>query len=71
MTDHVAPSLPTKPVSPCIEVCALDDNQVCIGCGRTVDEVVTWTRLTDAQKWAVLARSTERRSARAQQSNSE
>jgi predicted Fe-S protein YdhL (DUF1289 family) len=28
--------------SPCIDVCALDRNEVCIGCGRHIDEVVAW-----------------------------
>ena len=28
--------------SPCIEVCALDDHNVCIGCYRTADEIIDW-----------------------------
>jgi predicted Fe-S protein YdhL (DUF1289 family) len=71
MTDPSAPPLPTKPASPCIQVCTLDDDQVCIGCGRTVDDIIAWTRLTDTEKWTVLAQSAERRSARAQHTNLE
>jgi predicted Fe-S protein YdhL (DUF1289 family) len=71
MTDPAAPPLPTKPVSPCIQVCTLDDDQVCIGCGRTVDDIIAWTRLTDPQKWDVIARSAQRKSDRAQQVNLE
>ena len=41
--------------SPCIGVCRLE-NEVCVGCGRTVDEVVEWYNMTDKQKQAVLNR---------------
>lgn len=65
MTDHAAP-LSAKPTSPCIQVCTLDDDQVCIGCGRNIDEVIAWTRLTDAQKWVVLTQSAQRKAQREQ-----
>jgi predicted Fe-S protein YdhL (DUF1289 family) len=32
------------------------DNEVCAGCGRTVDEVVGWYDMTDDEKQAVLNR---------------
>ena len=41
--------------SPCISVCRYD-NEVCAGCGRTVDEIVEWYNMTDKQKQAVLNR---------------
>ena len=41
--------------SPCISVCRYD-NDVCAGCGRTVDEIVEWYNMTDKQKQAVLNR---------------
>ena len=41
--------------SPCISVCRYD-NEVCRGCGRTVDEVVGWYDMTDDEKQAVLNR---------------
>jgi predicted Fe-S protein YdhL (DUF1289 family) len=69
MTDSTAPQLPAKPASPCIQVCTLDDDQVCIGCGRTVDDIIAWTRLSDEEKWTVLAQSAERRTERAQHMN--
>jgi monothiol glutaredoxin len=37
--------------------CALDDDQVCIGCGRHVDEIVAWSRLSAHQQWQVVERS--------------
>jgi len=41
--------------SPCISVCRYD-NEVCAGCGRTVDEIVGWYDMTDDEKQAVLNR---------------
>ena len=41
--------------SPCISVCRYD-NEVCAGCGRTVDEVVGWYDMSDDEKQAVLNR---------------
>jgi predicted Fe-S protein YdhL (DUF1289 family) len=42
--------------SPCVGVCKLDSDFVCIGCGRTIDEVLKWREYTDEQKKAVLDR---------------
>ena len=41
--------------SPCISVCRYD-NEVCVGCGRTVDEIINWYDMTDDEKQAVLNR---------------
>ena len=27
--------------SPCIGVCTLDENDICIGCNRHIDEIIT------------------------------
>ena len=29
-----------KNKSPCIKQCRLDENNVCVGCGRTIDEII-------------------------------
>ena len=41
--------------SPCISVCRYED-EVCVGCGRTVDDIVNWYDMTDDEKQAVLNR---------------
>ena len=41
--------------SPCISICRYED-EVCVGCGRTVDEVVGWYDMSDDEKQAVLNR---------------
>ncbi|NVK12264.1 MAG: DUF1289 domain-containing protein [Gammaproteobacteria bacterium] len=36
--------------SPCIGVCALDENDVCMGCFRTADDITEWSIYSDAEK---------------------
>jgi len=36
--------------SPCIGACSLDENKVCKGCFRRMDEISLWGRATDTQK---------------------
>lgn len=42
--------------SPCVDVCKLDSDFVCVGCGRTIDEVLKWPEYTEAEQQAVLDR---------------
>ena len=39
--------------SPCTNVCALDDG-LCVGCGRTVDEVASWRSMSDEERAQVV-----------------
>lgn len=50
--------------SPCVRNCCLDDANVCLGCGRSLQEIVAWGTASDADKAAILARSRERLRAR-------
>ena len=45
-----------KSTSPCIALCKLNEDEICVGCKRTIDEIVNWRTYTDNQKLAVLAR---------------
>jgi len=49
------------PQSPCISICALDQNDVCEGCFRTGDEIVDWFTANDARKREILEASQLRR----------
>jgi predicted Fe-S protein YdhL (DUF1289 family) len=51
--------------SPCVRNCCLDDDNVCMGCGRKLDEIVAWGTASDADKAAILERSRGRLRARA------
>ncbi|MET1079895.1 MAG: DUF1289 domain-containing protein [Pseudomonas sp.] len=52
--------------SPCVQICALDDADLCIGCQRSIDEISRWGRMDNAERRAVLARCVERVSASGQ-----
>jgi predicted Fe-S protein YdhL (DUF1289 family) len=44
-----------RPVaSPCVHVCALDDEDICIGCRRNVAEITRWSRMDNAERRQVL-----------------
>ncbi|AXP05029.1 MULTISPECIES: DUF1289 domain-containing protein [Pseudomonas] len=50
-----------RPVrSPCVNVCALDDDDVCTGCQRTVAEITRWSRMDNEERRSVLALCHER-----------
>jgi predicted Fe-S protein YdhL (DUF1289 family) len=43
----------TDPPSPCRHICRLD-GEVCLGCGRHLDEIVTWPTASAAARHAIL-----------------
>ncbi|MBA1293854.1 DUF1289 domain-containing protein [Pseudomonas lurida] len=50
-----------RPVaSPCVSICALDDDDICTGCQRTVDEITRWSRMDNAERRVVLGLCHER-----------
>jgi predicted Fe-S protein YdhL (DUF1289 family) len=46
--------------SPCIRMCTLDDRNVCIGCWRSLDEIVSWGQLTSTERTRVLEQARRR-----------
>jgi predicted Fe-S protein YdhL (DUF1289 family) len=51
----------TGPLSPCINVCSLDEQDYCRGCLRSRGEIATWIMLGPEQQWAVIRATEERR----------
>ena len=49
--------------SPCTSVCQLDADNLCIGCGRTIDEIMGWPRMSAPEKAAANRRAADRRQA--------
>ena len=50
-----------RPVrSPCVDICALDERDICIGCQRTAQEISRWGRMGNAERLEVLARCAKR-----------
>ena len=51
-------------LSPCNKTCKIDaDRMLCIGCWRSLDEIVAWLDLKDDDRRAVIARAQERKRA--------
>jgi predicted Fe-S protein YdhL (DUF1289 family) len=46
--------------SPCVSVCALDEDDICIGCHRSAREIADWVVSPDTERRAVLARAARR-----------
>ncbi|MBV6750240.1 MULTISPECIES: DUF1289 domain-containing protein [Pseudomonas] len=54
-------STPERPLpSPCVSICALDEQDICIGCQRTVEEITRWSRMDNNERREVLGRCHER-----------
>ncbi|APO80437.1 DUF1289 domain-containing protein [Pseudomonas putida] len=50
-----------RPVaSPCVSICALDEQDICTGCQRTVAEISRWGRMDNDERRAVLKLCHER-----------
>ena len=47
--------------SPCVAVCALDENDVCLGCYRTASEITDWFMADQQRKREILAVAAQRR----------
>jgi len=51
--------------SPCVRICCLDDDNMCLGCGRTLDEIRRWSDMSETEKYVTLRLAAERRAERA------
>jgi predicted Fe-S protein YdhL (DUF1289 family) len=51
--------------TPCINVCVLDPlSALCVGCGRTREEIAAWPTMSEPERIAVMAGLEERRTER-------
>ncbi|WP_375453927.1 DUF1289 domain-containing protein [uncultured Methylobacterium sp.] len=47
---------PNKPSSPCTKVCVIEEaSGLCIGCGRSRDEIASWGALPEGRRRAIIA----------------
>jgi len=47
--------------TPCVKACTLDARSgLCLGCGRTIDEIAQWTNLSEAERKRVMAELPQR-----------
>ena len=43
-----------RPLSPCVLICTLDDENRCLGCGRSQAQISYWALMTPDEQWAVI-----------------
>jgi uncharacterized protein len=49
--------------SPCIRLCTLDDEDVCLGCFRSMAEICAWSRASNDERGQIVVTSELRRNA--------
>jgi predicted Fe-S protein YdhL (DUF1289 family) len=47
--------------SPCVRNCCLNEQDICLGCFRTLDEICGWSQADNQQRKQILANSAQRR----------
>jgi len=44
-------------LSPCIDVCRINrQTRLCDGCGRTIDEITNWSKMTDDERILIMSK---------------
>jgi len=51
--------------SPCVDICQVDSNQICVGCFRSLEEIACWAQLNDTSKLDVLNSARHRKTSSA------
>jgi len=47
--------------SPCVRKCTLDNDDICIGCFRSIDEICAWGGAGNEQRREILQKAAARR----------
>ena len=40
--------------SPCVNICVIEEDGLCVGCARTLDEIASWGGWSAAERSAVM-----------------
>ncbi|MGA8134370.1 MULTISPECIES: DUF1289 domain-containing protein [Pseudomonas] len=69
VTQQTAPARPAKPLysnvspavpSPCVSLCRLDEQKICIGCFRHVEDIRDWRAADDARRREICEQARQR-----------
>ncbi len=55
--------------SPCVRNCCLDYNDICLGCFRSVDEIMQWGSANNQTRRHILVETQKRRRLHAESNN--
>ncbi len=47
--------------SPCVSICCLDDQDICLGCFRHLDEITGWHSASRERRLQILANCNQRK----------
>lgn len=47
--------------SPCIRQCCLNEEDICLGCFRSLEDILGWSAASQNEKQQALKRATERK----------
>lgn len=47
--------------SPCVRNCCLDDQDICVGCFRSLDEIMQWSQAAPEEKRKIIDSADHRR----------
>lgn len=47
--------------SPCVRLCTLDDDDVCLGCYRDIAAICAWASASDSERLAIIEAAEARR----------
>ncbi len=50
--------------SPCVRNCCLDDDNICVGCFRSIEEIMEWTLVDEPRRRLILENAQRRRASR-------
>jgi len=50
-------SMPPSTPSPCVRLCTLNEQDICVGCGRTLDDIKAWSAMSEPEKAQCVARA--------------
>ena len=46
--------------SPCVRNCCLNDDDICLGCFRSLDEIMSWSEAGDQERRVILQNAQQR-----------
>lgn len=53
----LTPAAAEPVASPCVGVCQLNDEELCLGCGRSLAEIAEWSAASEQRRRDILDRA--------------
>ena len=50
-----------KNMSPCVRNCCLNENNICLGCFRSIDEICQWSAACEQERRVILKLAEKRK----------